>query len=108
MSQISIIGNDGKPILYAYLTAEGKLFFTFELYARNENEGDYEFNHTVEPEEFSLIATMFGLNPKDPILTNIQKITDTGHGEELEQALTKNKIKNELWTWLGTPRGMQC
>ena len=26
MSQVSIIGNDGKPILYAYLTAEGKLF----------------------------------------------------------------------------------
>ena len=40
MSKISIIGNDGKPILYAYLTAEGKLFFTFELYARNESEGD--------------------------------------------------------------------
>ena len=104
MSQISIIGNDGKPILYAYLTAEGKLFFTFELYARNENEGDYEFNHTVEPEEFSFIAMMFGLDPKDPILTNIQKITDTGRGDELEQALTKNKIKNELWTWLNTPR----
>jgi hypothetical protein len=49
---------------------------------------------------------MFGLNPKDPILTNIQTITDTGRGEELEQALTKNKIKNVLWTWLGTPRGM--
>ena len=103
MSQISIIGNDSKPILYAYLTAEGKLFFTFELYARNENEGDYEFNHTVEPEEFAFIAAMFGLNPKDPILTNIQKITDAGSGEDLEQALTKNRIKNELWTWLNTP-----
>ncbi|MDA0882951.1 MAG: hypothetical protein O2984_06535 [Bacteroidetes bacterium] len=104
MSQISIIGNDGKPILYASLTSEGKLFFEFELYARNENEGDYEFNHTVEPEEFSFIATMFGLNPKDPILVNIKKITDAGRGEELEQALTNNKIKNALWTWLGTPQ----
>jgi hypothetical protein len=104
MSQISIIGNDGNPILYASLTSEGKLFFEFELYARNENEGDYEFNHTVEREEFTFIAAMFGLKPKDPILTNIQKITDTGRGEELEQALTKNKIKNELWNWLNTPR----
>ena len=104
MSQISIIGNDGNPILYASLTSEGKLFFQFELYARNENEGDYEFNHTVEPEQFAFIAAMFGLNPKDPILTNIQTITDTGHGYELEQALSKNKIKNELWTWLNTPR----
>ena len=104
MSYITIVGDEGNPILYASLTSEGKLFFTFELYARNENEGDYEFNHTVEPEEFAFIASMFGLNPNEPILTNIQKITDTGHGDELEQALTKNKIKNELWTWLGTPR----
>mgnify|MGYP006919744945 CR=1 FL=1 len=103
MSQISIIGDEGKPILYASLTYQGKLFFEFELYARNENEGDYEFNHTVEPEEFAFIAAMFGLNPKDPILTNIQKITDAGSGEDLEQALTKNRIKNELWTWLNTP-----
>ena len=48
---------------------------------------------------------MFGLNPSDPILNNIQKITDTGRGQELEQAMNDNKIKNELWTWLGTPRG---
>ena len=104
MSYITIVGDEGNPILYASLTSEGKLFFTFELYARNENEGDYEFNHTVEPEEFAFIAALFGLNPNEPILTNIQKITDTGHGDELQQALTKNKIKNELWTWLGTPR----
>lgn len=104
MPQISIIGKEGNPVLYASQTLDGKLFFEFEYYGRNENEGDYEFNHTVEPEEFSFIATMFGLNPKDPILTNIQTITDTGRGYELEQALSKNKIKNELWTWLNTPR----
>ena len=104
MPQIAILDREGKPILYASLTHEGKLFFEFELYARNENEGDYEFNHTVEPEEFGFIVAMFNLNPRDPILTNIQKITDTGRGEELERALTKNKIKNQLWTWLNTPR----
>jgi hypothetical protein len=51
------------------LTSEGKLFFEFELYARNDDEGDYEFNHTVEPEEFAFIAAMFGLNSKDPART---------------------------------------
>ena len=103
MAQISIIGIEGKPVLYASLTSEGKLFFEFELYARNENEGDYEFNHTVEPDEFPKIATMFGLNPNDPILSIIQQITDTGRGQELERALTNNEIKNELWTWLSSP-----
>ena len=103
MAQISIIGIEGKPVLYASLTSEGKLFFEFELYARNENEGDYEFNHTVEPDEFPKIATMFGLNPNEPILSIVQQITDTGRGQELERALTNNEIKNELWTWLSTP-----
>ena len=103
MSQISIIGDEGKPVLYASLTLEGKLFFEFELYRRNENEGDYEFNHTVEPEVFPQIANMFGLNPKDPILLVVQQITNMGKGQELERALTKQEIKNELWTWLNTP-----
>ena len=103
MAQISIIGIEGKPVLYASLTSEGKLFFEFELYARNENEGDYEFNHTVEPDEFPKIATMFGLNPNEPILSIVQQITNTGRGQELERALTNNEIKNELWTWLSSP-----
>jgi hypothetical protein len=46
---------------------------------------------------------MFGLNPKDSILSLVQQITDMGKGQELERALTKKEIKNELWTWLGTP-----
>jgi hypothetical protein len=85
------------------MTREGKLFFEFELYGRNENEGDYEFNHTVEPEEFPKIAMKFGLNPEEPILNVVQQITDMGRGQELERALTKQEIKNELWTWLSTP-----
>ena len=103
MSQISIIGDEGKPVLYASMTREGKLFFEFELYGRNENEGDYEFNHTVEPEDFPKIAMKFGLNPTEPILNVVQQITDMGRGQELERALTKQEIKNELWTWLSTP-----
>jgi hypothetical protein len=103
MSHISIIGDQGEPVLYASMTREGKLFFEFELYGRNENEGDYEFNHTVEPEEFPKIAMKFGLNPEEPILNVVQQITDMGRGQELERALTKQEIKNELWTWLSTP-----
>lgn len=102
MPQISIIGAEGKPVLYASLTLDGQLFFEFEYYGRNENEGDYEFHHTVEPEEFPQIANRFGLNPKDPILLIVQQITDMGKGQELERALTKEEIKNELWTWLST------
>ena len=103
MPQISIIGDEGKPILYASLTLDGKLFFEFEYYGRNQNEGNYEFNHTVDPEEFPRIATRFGLNPKDPILRIVQQITDMDKGQELKGALTKQEIKNVLWTWFDTP-----
>ena len=103
MSQISIIGDEGKPVLYASLTLEGKLFFEFEYYGRHANEGDYEFHHAVEPEEFPQIANRFGLIPTDPILIVIKQITDMGKGQDLERALTKEEIKNELWTWLSTP-----
>jgi hypothetical protein len=53
LSHISIIGDEGKPVLYASMTQEGKLFFEFELYGRNENEGDCGFSYTVEPEKSS-------------------------------------------------------
>lgn len=101
--QITLTGDEGKTILYASLNTDGSLFFWFEYYGRNENEGDYEFNHTVKPEEFTFIARKFGLDPGNHILANIKRINDSGRGQELERALTKNEIKNELWTWLNTP-----
>jgi len=102
MSQITIIGSDGEPILYAYLDG-ADLKFQFEYFARNGNEGDYEFIHTVAPGNFPSIATKFGLDPAVNVLENIQKITDLGHGPELKKALNKKEIENELWTWMGTP-----
>ena len=103
MSNITIVGDDGNPILFASLTSEGKLRLQFEYFARDDNEGDYEFNYTVEPEEFPKIAHKFGLNPEDPILTVVQQITDMGKGEELSRALSEEEIKRKLWSWLSTP-----
>ena len=98
MAQIPIIGNEGKPILYAYLS-EGSLKFEFEYYGGNEDERDYEFVHTVAPEDFASITIKFGLNPKVGILEIIQTITDAGLGEDLAKALRDKVIKNELFVW---------
>ena len=99
MTQIPIIGSDGKPVRYAYLENE-KLKFVFEYYERTEGEGDYEIIHTVAPKDFASIAIKFGLNPDLDILTVIQQITDAGKGEELKDALNSKEIENEIWTWL--------
>ena len=85
------------------MTSAWDLFFEFEYCGRNENEGDYEFNHTVKPDQFSIIAERFDINSDESILKIIQHITDAGRGQELERALTNNEIENELWTWLNTP-----
>ena len=100
MSHISILDPDGNPILYASLTSEGKLFLQFEYFARDDNEGDYEFNHTVEPKEFPKIAQRFGLDPAKPILENLKQISAIGRGQEFQDLLTNKEIPNEFWSWL--------
>lgn len=99
MAQIPLIGNDGKPVRYAYLD-NGNLKFEFEYYERTEGEGDYEIIHTVAPQDFASIAIKFDIDPSLDILTIVQKISDSGRGEELKDALNNKEIKNELWTWL--------
>ena len=100
MSEITIVGDDGSPILYASLTSEGKLRLQFEYFARDDNEGDYEFNHTVDPEEFAKIAQRFGLDPAAPILETLDQISASGRGQEFQDLLTNKEIPNEFWSWL--------
>ena len=100
MTNITIVGDDGKPILYASLTSEGKLRLQFEYFARDENEGDYEFNHTVEPEEFPKIAQRFGLDPTTPILENLRQISASGRGQEFQDLLTHQKIPYKFCDYL--------
>ena len=100
MPHLTIVGDNGNPILYASLTSEGKLRLQFEYFARDENEGDYEFNHTVEPEEFPKIAQRFGLDPATPILENLNQISAVGRGQDFQDLLTKKEIPNEFWSWL--------
>jgi hypothetical protein len=100
MTHITIVRDDSNPILYASMTSEGKLFLQFEYFARDDNEGDYEFNHTVEPEEFPKIAQRFGLDPATPILENLKQISAIGRGQEFQDLLTNKEIPNEFWSWI--------
>jgi hypothetical protein len=100
MTHITIVGDDGNPILHASINSDGKLFLEFEYYARNDNEGDYEFNHTVEPEEFPKITQRFGLDPVTPILENLRQISAIGKGQEFQDLLTNKEIPNDFWNWI--------
>jgi hypothetical protein len=100
MSHITIMGDEGFPILHAAINSEDKLFLEFEYFARDESEGDYEFNHTVGPEEFPKIAQRFCLDPATPILENLRQISAAGRGQEFQDLLTHQEIPNEFWSWL--------
>ena len=99
MSSIQINDKDGNPVRYAHLE-DGKLILQFEYYSRFEGEGDYEVIQTVEQSEFESIARKFGIDPSLDILSVVQQISNAGKGQDLVDALNKNKIKNSLWTWL--------
>jgi hypothetical protein len=102
MTHITIVGDEGNPILYASMTSEDKLHLQFEYFARDDNEGDYEYNHTVEPEEFTNISARFGLDPATPILENLKQISSTGRGQEFQDLLTHQKVPNEFWSWISS------
>ena len=102
MTHITIVGDDSNPILYASMTSEGKLHLQFEYFARDENEGDYEFNHTVDTQEFPKIAQRFGLDPATPILETLTQISVIGRGQEFQDLLTQQKIPNEFWSWISS------
>jgi hypothetical protein len=98
MSQISIKGEDGKPVRFAYLDGDN-LRLQFEYYARDADEGDYEVIQTVLAEDFASIAIQFGLDPKQNILEILQQISDSRRGQELVDALDSEEIKCEIFTW---------
>ena len=100
MSYITILGDECNPILYASMTSKGKILLQFEYFARDDKEGDYEFNHTVESEEFTKISERFGLDRAIPILENLKHISSTGRGQEFQDLLTHQIIPNEFWSWL--------
>jgi hypothetical protein len=100
MPDVTITGEDGKPILYASMHGE-HLLFEFEYYARDDSEMDYEFKHTVFPINFPSIPKKFGLDPTADILVTIKEIQDKGLGQELQDALTVKEILNELFVWSG-------
>lgn len=98
MTEVPILGPDGQPILYADLH-NSSLMFSFQYFARNKSESDYEVIYTVAPEDFHTIALMFALNPNTEILALISQINDLGQGSQLAEALSESTIKREIFTW---------
>ncbi len=97
MTQIMIIGYQGKPILYASLDQKN-LKLSFEYYGDGD-QGDYEIIYTVAPQDFASIATKFGLDSGQEIMSLMSLISDLGLGEEFYNALKVKEIKSEFFSW---------
>ncbi len=99
MTSIQINDSNGDPVRYAHIE-DGNLILQFEYYSRFEGESDYEVIQTIEPSEFESINLMFEIDLNLDILSVMQKLSDTGKGQDLVDALNSNQIKNSLWTWM--------
>jgi hypothetical protein len=97
MTQVTIIGYQGKPILYANLD-QRNLKLSFEYYGDGD-QGDYEIIYTLAPQDFASIATKFGMDPGQEILTLMSQISERGLGEEFYDALKEKEIKSEFFSW---------
>lgn len=100
MRQIRVVDEGGQPIRFAYLEDEN-LKFEFEYYATDSSLG-YELIQTVLPADFVSIATMFGADLTNDILTIVQEISDSGRGGDLVNALNDKEIRNDLHKWGAT------
>jgi hypothetical protein len=58
-----------------------------------EQVSNYEIIQTVAPADFESIATIFGVDPIEDILSVVQEISDSGRGGELINALNSKEIK---------------
>ncbi len=97
MTQVTIIGYQGKPILYASLDQKD-LKLSFEYFGDGD-QGDYEITYTVDPQDFASIATKFAMDPGQEIMALMSQISECGLGEEFYDALKEKEIKSEFFSW---------
>jgi hypothetical protein len=62
MSQLEILGNDGKPVLYVSLQ-HGNLRLEFEYQGNATGEADLEVIYSIKPDTVAVIKAKFGCAP---------------------------------------------
>ena len=99
MSQLQILGVDGKPVLYASLQ-DGELRLEFEYYGHSSEDADLEIIYTIGKDEFALIKSKFGCANDMEILDALATISRAGLGEELRDEIRNGLIKSERFSWM--------
>lgn len=99
MSQLEILGKDGKPVLYESLQEED-LRLEFEYYSRSPGEADLEVIYTIKADAVALIKSKFGYAEDMEIMTVVASISKTIQGEELRNDIRDGVIKSERFSWM--------
>jgi hypothetical protein len=101
LSQLQILGVDGKPVLYGALQ-DGELRLEFEYYGHSSWEADLEIIYAIGQDEFALIKSKFGCAKDMEILDALATISMAGHGVELRDDVRNGLIKSERFSWIST------
>ena len=99
MSQLEILGNDGKAVLYASRGGEN-VKLEFEYYGRSPGESDLEVIYTIWSSQYDFIREKYSASEAQDIMKMLQFISDTGRGEEFRNDLRSGVIKSERFSWM--------
>jgi hypothetical protein len=99
MSQLEILGNDGKPVLFA-TRGEENVKLEFEYYGRAPGESDLEVIYTVWPTQYDFIRERYGAPDSLEIIELLEFISDSGKGEEFRDDLRNGVVKSERFSWM--------
>jgi hypothetical protein len=99
MSQLEILGNDGKPVLFASRDGES-VKLEFEYYGRSPDESDLEVIYTVWSTEYDFIRERYGAEKSLEIMELLKFISNSGKGEDFRDDLRNGTIKSERFSWM--------
>lgn len=99
MSQLEIIGNDGKPVLYASKDGDS-VKLEIEYYGRSPGESDLEVIYTIWSSQYDFIREKYCSSEAQDIMKMLQFISHTGRGEEFRNDLRSGVIKSERFSWM--------
>ena len=99
MSQLEILGNDGKPVLFASKDGES-VKLEFEYYGRANGESDLEVIYTVWSTQYDFMRERYGAEKSLEIMELLQYVSNSGRGEEFRDDLRNGTIKSERFSWM--------
>ena len=97
--EVTVVGEQGEPILYCEIASDGSLEAGFEIYGGN-GLSDLEIINTIYSSEFDKIKDHFKIPKEVEILDAIEMISARGQGSKFKDFVRSGRLKGEFFSWM--------